>query len=541
MAGRPACSESAFAHSFTEARTMKTPQKVLLMILDGWGIGKGGKPDAIRAASPAYIDAMTARYPHAMLRTDGEFVGLPEGQMGNSEVGHLNIGAGRVVYQDLVRINRAWREGALGAVPEVKALFEHVKATGAKLHFMGLFSDGGVHASFEHLLAFLALAKAEGVGKTFVHAFMDGRDTDPKSGLGFVKALEKAFEDGSAAGTLASMIGRYYAMDRDKRWERIQLAYDLLTKGFGKKTTNFARSLEASYADGVTDEFVKPLVRVDKAGAPVGRIEEGDAVIFLNFRNDRAKELTTVLTQEAVTYRTTEGSDKTMAPLPLWFATMTPYDAKFTGLHILFNKENVTNTIGEYVARLGLKQLRIAETEKYAHVTFFLNGGREAPYEGEDRILIASPKAATYDLKPEMSAYELADKLADAIALERYDFICINFANGDMVGHTGKYDAIVKAVKAVDECVAKVVEAAKAHGYEVVQVADHGNADNAVNADGSPNTAHSLNPVPIVVVSDRVEKIENGVLADVAPTVLHLMGLPQPEEMTGRSLASIRA
>ena len=502
-------------------------RKVLLMILDGWGCGRSEAADAIRAGHPAYIEAMTNAYPHAELRTDGENVGLPEGQMGNSEVGHLNIGAGRVVYQDLVRINRACRDRTLIENPEVGALFSHAKGEGRALHLMGLFSDGGVHSSLEHLFALLKLAKAEGLDRVYVHAFMDGRDTDPKSGIGFVRALGDLLASGEAAGELASMIGRYYAMDRDKRWERIREAYDLLVEGRGEATTDFAKSLEASYEAGVTDEFVKPVVRVDEAGRPVGCIRPDDAVLFINFRNDRARELTTVLTQREV-----EG----MKPLPLYFATMTPYDATFEGLHILFDKENVANTIGEWVAAKGLKQLRIAETEKYAHVTFFLNGGREAPFEGEERILVASPKVATYDLKPEMSAPEVAEKLAAALAEEKYDFVCLNFANGDMVGHTGKWDAILEAVAAVDRAVEKVVEAAKAADYEVVQIADHGNADNAVNPDGSPNTAHSLNPVPIVVVSDRVKALRPGVLADVAPTVLELMGVDQPAEMTGHSL-----
>lgn len=521
-------------HFFFEENMVQ--RKVLLMILDGWGIGDGSKADVISSVRPAYITAMTQKWPHAQLRTDGENVGLPEGQMGNSEVGHLNIGAGRVVYQDLVKINRACRaddrsEEALSANKEVRALLDYVKTKGCALHLMGLLSDGGVHASFEHLLSFLKLAKKEGLTRVYVHAFMDGRDTDPKSGLGFVRELEKALKTDEYTGKFVSMIGRYYAMDRDKRWERVQEAYDLLIRGKGAKTEDMATAVEASYKEGVTDEFIRAVCRVDDAGRVVGRIAPEDAVVFLNFRNDRAKELTSVLTQEAV-----EG----MKPVPLYFATMTPYDSKFKGLHVLFPKENVTNTIGQWVSEKGLKQLRIAETEKYAHVTFFLNGGREETFEGEDRILVPSPKVATYDLKPEMSAPEVAQKLANALAENKYDFVCLNFANGDMVGHTGVYPAIVEAVKAIDECVKTVVEAAVAAGYEVVQIADHGNADNAVNADGSPNTAHSLNPVPIVVVSDRVSKVENGVLADVAPTVLALMGVEPPKEMTGKSLVTFK-
>ena len=503
------------------------------MILDGWGIGGGAADpaDAISAAKPKNLEALMKRFPHAELLTFGENVGLPAGQMGNSEVGHLNIGAGRVVYQDLVRINRACETNTLAEQPEVARLIARAKKTDAALHLMGLFSDGGVHASFDHLLAFIDLARREGIKKVFVHAFMDGRDTDPKSGLGFVKRLEEKLSAPGETTVLASMIGRYYAMHRDKRWERIKEAYDLLVHGTGAPSRNFVKSVEDSYAAGITDEFMKPVVRVDDSGKPLGRIEAGDAVIFLNFRNDRARELTSVLTQAP------QGG---MKPLPLWFATMTPYDATFQGLHVLFDKENVVNPIGEYVSAKGLKQLRIAETEKYAHVTFFLNGGREEPFPGEDRILVPSPKVATYDLAPEMSAPEVASKLCEALRSEKYDFICLNFANGDMVGHTGVWDAIEKAVKAVDECAAKVIETARACGYDVVQIADHGNADHAKNADGSPNTAHSLNPVPILVVSDRVEKVENGVLADVAPTVLALMGLPQPAEMTGHSLVELK-
>lgn len=511
-------------------------RKVLLMILDGWGIGDGSRADVISAVRPEFITEMSEHWPHAQLRTDGENVGLPDGQMGNSEVGHLNIGAGRVVYQDLVKINRACRAAsdspeALAANPEVRALFEYVRANGCALHFMGLVSDGGVHASLEHLVRFLELAKEEGLEKVYVHAFTDGRDTDPKSGLGYIESLQSAIDSGRCSGTIVSLIGRYYAMDRDKRWERVREAYDLLVEGKGRDATDMVQAVRESYSEDITDEFLRPVCRVDAAGNPVGRIVAGDAVVFLNFRNDRAKELTTVLTQQDV-----EG----MKTLPLYFATMTPYDAKFTGLHVLFPKENVSNTIGEWVAAKGLKQLRIAETEKYAHVTFFLNGGREETFEGEDRILVPSPKVATYDLQPEMSAPEVAQKLAAALATQKYDFVCLNFANGDMVGHTGVYGAIEKAVLAVDACVRTVVEAAVAAGYEVVQIADHGNADNAVNPDGSPNTAHSLNPVPIVVVSERVAEVFDGVLADVAPTVLSLMGLESAPEMTGRSLVRFK-
>ena len=506
-------------------------KKVLLMILDGWGIGNGTKSDVISTMHPAYISAMTEQYPHAQLRTDGENVGLPNGQMGNSEVGHLNIGAGRVVYQDLVKINRACADNSIFENEEIVKAFEYAKANGVNVHFMGLTSDGGVHSSIEHLYKLAEIAKHYGIENTFVHCFMDGRDTDPKSGKGFIADVEANLA--KSTGKIASIIGRYYAMDRDKRWERVKIAYDCLVNGVGEASSDMVEAMQRSYDEGVTDEFVKPIVRIDENGEVIGRIKPNDLIIFYNYRNDRAKEITIVLTQQDM-------PEEGMHTMPLYYCCMTPYDAKFEGLHILFDKENVRNTIGEYVSSLGLSQLRIAETEKYAHVTFFLNGGRETEFENESRILVASPKVATYDLQPEMSAYEVKDKLVEALGTQKFDFICLNFANGDMVGHTGIYSAIEKAVKAVDECVSEVVETAKANGYEVVMIADHGNADNAVNEDGSPNTAHSLNPVPIVVVSDRVAKVEDGILADVAPTVLKLMGLPQPAEMSGKALVELK-
>ena len=506
-------------------------QKVLLMILDGWGIGDRSKSDVIYTTNPEYINQMTATYPHAELKTDGENVGLPDGQMGNSEVGHLNIGAGRIVYQDLVKINRACRDNSIFENKEIVAAFEYAKANGVDVHFMGLVSDGGVHSSLDHLLKLCDISNHYGIKNSFVHCFMDGRDTDPRSGKGFIETLENHLA--GTNGKIASIIGRYYAMDRDKRWERVKFAYDLLVKGEGEKFTDMVAAVQSSYDNDVTDEFIKPIVHVDSEGRPVGTIKPNDVVIFFNYRNDRAKELTIVLTQQDM-------PEEGMHTMPLYYCCMTPYDAKFEGLHILFDKDNVPNTIGEYIANQGLQQLRIAETEKYAHVTFFLNGGREDKFEGEERILVASPKVATYDLQPEMSAYEVKDKLVEALNEQKYDFICLNFANGDMVGHTGVYEAIEKAVKSVDECVKAVVESAKANGYEVVQIADHGNADFAINPDGTPNPAHSLNPVPIVVVSDRVKSVKSGVLADVAPTVLDLMGLQKPAEMTGESLVEFK-
>ena len=499
--------------------------KALLMILDGWGIGNHSKSDVIFNTPTPYWDYLLANYPHSQLQASGENVGLPDGQMGNSEVGHLNIGAGRVVYQDLVKINKACADGSILENPEIKSAFSYARDNGKAIHFMGLTSDGGVHSSLDHLFALCDIAKHYGLEKVYIHCFMDGRDTDPHSGAGFIEQLRNHCE--KSAGKIASIIGRYYAMDRDKRWERVKEAYDLLVKGEGKQATDMVEAVKESYAEGVTDEFIKPI----NNSTVDGTIKEGDAVIFFNYRNDRAKELTVALTQHDI-------PEAGMTVIPnLQYYCMTPYDASVTGVHILFDKENVHNTLGEYLSKLNKKQLHIAETEKYAHVTFFFNGGREAPFEGEERILVASPKVATYDLKPEMSAYEVCDKLVEAIRSEKFDFIVVNYANGDMVGHTGVYEAIEKAVKAVDECVKNTVEAAKAAGYEVIIIADHGNADNAINPDGTPNTAHSLNPVPCVYVTPKKDvKVENGKLADVAPTILQIMDLPKPEEMTGHSL-----
>ncbi len=498
------------------------------MILDGWGIGKHDHTNAIYSTPTPFITSLYAKYPNSQLLACGENVGLPDGQMGNSEVGHLNIGAGRVVDQDLVRINKACRENTIYQNPEVVAAFENAKKSGKRLHLMGLVSDGGVHSSLEHLEKLCEVAKKYEIEKTFIHCFMDGRDTDPKSGVGYIKTLQAKLAE--TTGEIATIVGRYYAMDRDNRWERIKEAYDLLVEGKGTPYSDMVKAMEDSYAAGVTDEFIKPIVHTDASGKPLAVIGEGDTVIFINYRNDRAKEMTIALTQRDM-------PENGMHTIPLYYCCMTPYDAKFTGLHILFDKQNVENTLGEVVSRAGLKQLRIAETEKYAHVTFFFNGGREAQFENENRILVPSPKVATYDLQPEMSAPEVTERLVAELNKKSADFICLNFANGDMVGHTGVYPAIQKAVAAVDRCVERVVTAAEANEYEVLIIADHGNADNAVNPDGSPNTAHSLNPVPcILVTKESGIKLRNGILADVAPTILELMGIEQPKEMTGKSL-----
>lgn len=502
-------------------------KKVLLMILDGWGEGEKSGRNAIFTAGAPFIDSLKDKYPTSHLMACGEYVGLPDGQMGNSEVGHLNLGAGRVVYQDLVKINIACREHKLLDNKEIRQAYEYAASSGKKLHFMGLASMGGVHSSLAHLYEFLSVAHRQGLDKVFVHCFMDGRDCDPKSGKGFIEELEANMA--RTTGKIATVCGRYYAMDRDKRWDRVKLAYDMLVNGQGNKAQCAADAIAKSYDEGITDEFIKPTVITGTDGQPVATIEEGDVVIFFNFRNDRAREITMVLTQEDMPQ---EG----MHTLPLYYCCLTPYDDKFTGLHILFDKENVKDTLGEIVSKAGKKQLRIAETEKYAHVTFFFSGGREKEFEGEKRILVASPKVATYDLQPEMSAPEVADALIKELSKREQDLVVLNFANGDMVGHTGVFEAICKAVKTVDSCVEKVVSAAVANGYTVLLTADHGNADNAINEDGTPNTAHSLNPVPFIVIDKDIKKVRDGKLADVAPTVLHLMGIDKPADMTGESL-----
>ena len=500
-------------------------KKALLLILDGWGIGNKSKSDVISTTPTPYWDGLIANYPNSKLEASGENVGLPDGQMGNSEVGHQNIGAGRILYQDLVKINKSIKDGSIYNNPEVKKAFSYAKDNGKNIHFMGLTSTGGVLSSLAHIFALCDIAKKYELVNVFIHCFMDGRDTDPQSGKGFVAEVEQHCAE--STGKVASVIGRYYAMDRDKNWDRVKLAYDLLVSGIGAEATSMTDAIQESYDNGVTDEFIKPIHNstID------GTIKEGDVVIFFNYRPDRAKEITIAFTQQDMP------EHGMMRIKDLQYFCMTPYDSSFTGINVLFRKDNVNNTLGEYLSALGKKQLHIAETEKYAHVTFFFNGGREDPYEGEDRILVPSPKVATYDLKPEMSAYEVKDKLVEAINTQKYDFIVVNYANGDMVGHTGVYEAIEKACVAIDECVMDTVEACKKNDYEVVIIADHGNADNALNEDGTANTAHSLNPVPFVyVTANKNAKVKDGVLADVAPSILKIMGLPQPEEMTGNNL-----
>ncbi|MCK5135283.1 MAG: 2,3-bisphosphoglycerate-independent phosphoglycerate mutase [Bacteroidales bacterium] len=502
-------------------------RKTLLMILDGWGIGKGDKSDVISQVPIPNMDRLEKEFPTSRLFASGEDVGLPAGQMGNSEVGHLNIGAGRIVYQDLVKINMAIRDNSITENETLVEALSYARDLGKQVHFMGLLSDGGVHSQDKHLYKLCDMTGEYGIKDVFIHGFGDGRDTDPRSGKEYMENLLAHLD--SSNGKVASFIGRYYAMDRDKRWERIRQAYDLLVNGKGKATTDMVAAIQESYNEGITDEFVNPIVMVDEKKQPVGTIKEGDVIIFFNFRNDRARELTIVLTQQDM-------PEFDMQTIPLRYCTMTPYDASFEGLHVIYDKDNVNNTIGQVVSDAGLSQLRIAETEKYAHVTFFFSGGREKVFENENRILISSPKVATYDLQPEMSAYSVRDAVIEAIRDDQPDFICLNFANGDMVGHTGVYEAIEKAVMVVDDCVGEVVNAARENSYDVLIIADHGNADNALNNDGSPNTAHSLNPVPCILVTSDYQKIDEGILADVAPTLLHIMGIERPEEMTGKVL-----
>jgi len=506
-------------------------KKVILIILDGWGISTNPTVSAVDQANTPFVDSLYQRFPHAKLEASGEAVGLPEGQMGNSEVGHMNIGAGRVVYQDLVKINVSIREHELEKMPVLADALDYAATQNKKVHFMGLVSDGGVHSHLNHLKALCNIAADKGLKKVFVHAFTDGRDTDPKGGVGYLQDLDAHLHQ--TTGELASIVGRYYAMDRDNRWERVKEAYDLMVHGIGQATTNPIQSLQDSYLAGVTDEFVKPIVKVDAGGKPVAVIEEGDVVLCFNFRTDRGREITQALTQR-------DFHEQNMHKLNLYYLTLTNYDDSFVGVKAIFDKDNLNNTLGEVVANAGKTQIRIAETEKYPHVTFFFSGGREAVFTGERRLMAASPKVATYDLKPEMSAFELRDLILPELRDKTADFICLNFANPDMVGHTGVFEAAVKAVETVDQCAEAVVTTALASDYACILIADHGNAEMMVNPDGTPNTAHTTNLVPFILASKNYPgTLQNGKLGDLAPTILHLMGIPQPADMTGQSLLQL--
>jgi len=502
-------------------------KKLALIIMDGWGMGKNQKSNAIYTANPPFFKHLMDAYPHAKLLTSGENVGLPEGQMGNSEVGHLNIGAGRVVYQDLVKINKAIRENTLEKNPVLNDAWQYANTHGKSIHLMGLVSDGGVHSHINHLKAIISLCKKNQVKNVFVHAFTDGRDTDPLSGKKFIKEIQEHLQ--KEGGQLASVCGRYYAMDRDKRWERIQVAYDLLVSGKGKKTNDIEKSIQDAYDANITDEFLLPIIQVDEHSNPVGIIQKDDVVICFNYRTDRCREITSVLTQ-------TDMPDFNMHTIPLRYYTLTNYDDSFKNIHVIFDKKDLTMTLGEALSLAGKSQLRIAETEKYPHVTFFFSGGREHPFEGEKRIMIPSPKVATYDLKPSMSAAEVRDAAIHEMETTAPDFICLNFANPDMVGHTGVFDAIVEAVQVTDSCVEKIVEAGLRQKYSFLITADHGNADYTQNEDGTPNTAHTTNPVPIILIDKDYKSINNGKLADLAPTILTMLQVDIPAEMNGQVL-----
>ncbi len=502
-------------------------KKVILMILDGWGKSPDPKVSAIDNANTPFIDSLYTNYPNASLRTDGLNVGLPEGQMGNSEVGHMNLGAGRIVYQDLVKINLAVENNTLAQEKPLVDAFTYAKENNRKVHFLGLVSDGGVHSHINHLKGLVDAAQSFGIKDMFIHAFTDGRDVDPKSGVRFISELENHIKDTNAK--LASIVGRYYAMDRDKRWERVKLAYDLVVNGLGIPSTNAVDSINESYKEGVTDEFIKPIVMTEDGTHPIATIQEGDVVVFFNFRTDRGRQLTEVLSQ-------TDMHEQNMHKLNLYYVTMTNYDDNYKNVHVVYDKDNLTMTLGEVVSKHGKKQIRIAETEKYPHVTFFFSGGREEPFEGEKRLLCPSPKVATYDLQPEMSAYDLKDALIPELQKGEVDFVCLNFANGDMVGHTGVMEAAIKACEAVDACAKAVIETALENGYTTIVIADHGNCETMINPDGSPNTAHTTNPVPIILVDKELKHIHDGILGDIAPTILELMGIAKPEEMTRTSL-----
>ena len=502
-------------------------KKVILMILDGWGTSPDPLVSAIDHAKTPFIDALYKNYPNAALRTDGLHVGLPEGQMGNSEVGHMNLGAGRIVYQDLAKINLAVKNKTLGEETILQDAFKYAKTNHKKIHFVGLLSNGGVHSHINHLYGLLEAATAYGLKEMFIHGFTDGRDVDPKSGINFVNELEEFISDKPAK--LASITGRYFAMDRDKRWERIKIAYDGLVNGIGNRTENISDAIQSNYLNSVTDEFIKPIIAVNSNQEPLAKIQDGDVVIFFNFRTDRGRQLTDALTQH-------DFHEQNMHTLDLHYVTLTNYDASFNGLNVVFEKDNISDTLGEVLEANGKKQIRIAETEKYPHVTFFFSGGRELPFKGETRILKNSPKVATYDLQPEMSAYELRDALIPEIKKGEADFICLNFANGDMVGHTGVMQAAIKACEVVDRCVKDIINTALECNYTTLLIADHGNCETMINPDGSPHTAHTTNPVPIILIDKELDHINNGVLGDLAPTILKLIGITQPKAMTQSSL-----
>ncbi|WOC39398.1 2,3-bisphosphoglycerate-independent phosphoglycerate mutase [Polaribacter sp. HL-MS24] len=502
-------------------------KKVILMILDGWGITQDPKVSAIYKAKTPYINSLYTKYAHASLRTDGEHVGLPEGQMGNSEVGHMNLGAGRIVYQNLARINKAVREKTLGTEKALLNAFNYAKENNKSVHLLGLVSDGGIHSHINHLKGILDVAKENAVDNVFLHAFSDGRDCDPKSGADFIQDIQEYMKE--TTGELASVTGRYYAMDRDNRWERIKIAYDGLVNGVGTKTNDVIESIQENYTAGLTDEFHKPILLNDENDQPKGQIKEGDAVLFFNYRTDRGRELTNVLSQK-------DFPEFGMKKLNLHFTTITLYDESFENINVIYESDNLKNTLGEVLSKAGKKQIRIAETEKYPHVTFFFSGGQESPFEGESRILRDSPKVATYDLKPEMSAYELTEALCSDLEKGEADFVCLNFANGDMVGHTGIMEAAIKACETVDVCAKEVIETGLKNGYTTLLIADHGNCETMMNPDGSPHTAHTTNPVPFILIDQELKTIKDGVLGDIAPTILELIGVPQPAEMTQKSL-----
>ncbi|HSP82607.1 MAG TPA: 2,3-bisphosphoglycerate-independent phosphoglycerate mutase, partial [Gillisia sp.] len=502
-------------------------KKVILLILDGWGITQDEKVSAVAQANTPYFDSLIQKYPNAQLFTHGMNVGLPDGQMGNSEVGHMNLGAGRIVYQDLAKINLAVQNKSLKTEPVLEQAFDYAVRNNKPVHFMGLLSDGGVHSHIDHLKGLLTAADEFGVKEKYVHAFTDGRDVDPHSGINFVQEISEHLH--LTHSKLATVIGRYFAMDRDNRWERVQKAYDVIVHGKGNKTTNAIAAIQQSYDIGTSDEFLEPIVLTDDNGNPVATLNDDDVVIFFNFRTDRGRQLTQALSQEDM-------PQYNMKKLPLYFVTLTTYDETFTNINTVFIKDNLKATLGEVLEYMGKKQIRIAETEKYPHVTFFFSGGREAPFKGEKRIMVSSPKVATYDLKPEMSAYEIKDKIIPEIEEESADFICLNFANPDMVGHTGVFEAAVKACEAVDECLKDVVNAAIEHNYSVLVIADHGNCEMMINPDGSPNTAHTTNPVPLILIDKDIKNIKSGNLGNIAPTILQLMGITKPEIMTQDSL-----